>query len=440
MRADREGVTVKLTVDKLGRIEHAEIELGKLTVFLGENGTNKTWVAYALHGLLTLGSRSAMDAKRYTTKRPADPRNTARLERLWAEAQQTDGDVVTSLTHENPGYVGGVLGSKGLENILGVTASVLDQAVEVDFRADPEQFSSLLRSARVSLRNRGALVSVEGLLADGRTIERRWTNLADADALNQELSHFGGAYVDRCAVFPAERKALSALRMDRDSQIRSLPIADYLGMLDDARTRSKPSVFDASRSHFHAILGGNLVYAGPPEALRQVFLLKGGKEVPLHAAHSLVRAVAGLAAYLEKLAQPGDFVIIDELEMNAHPKAQLALTEFIALLVNKGLRVVFTTHSPYIVDHLNNLLEASQVPAERQEALAQKFQLKTAEAFLKPEDVRVHWFKPASDDPSSPVEVVPVLKDGLIDAETFSFWTNWETSLFNVVLNAEESR
>ena len=47
-----------LILDKLGRIEHAEIEIRPLTVFVGENNTNKTWAAYCLYGLarhLTFG-------------------------------------------------------------------------------------------------------------------------------------------------------------------------------------------------------------------------------------------------------------------------------------------------------------------------------------------------------------------------------------------------
>jgi predicted ATPase len=42
---------VELILDKLGRIEHAEIDVRPLAVFVGENNTNKTWAAYCLYGL-----------------------------------------------------------------------------------------------------------------------------------------------------------------------------------------------------------------------------------------------------------------------------------------------------------------------------------------------------------------------------------------------------
>ena len=46
---------MKLIVNKLGRIDHAEIDVRNLTVFVGPNGTNKTWTAYALYGLACAG-------------------------------------------------------------------------------------------------------------------------------------------------------------------------------------------------------------------------------------------------------------------------------------------------------------------------------------------------------------------------------------------------
>ena len=42
----------KLTVENLGRIRSAELDIRPLTVFAGENGTNKTWTAYCLYTLL----------------------------------------------------------------------------------------------------------------------------------------------------------------------------------------------------------------------------------------------------------------------------------------------------------------------------------------------------------------------------------------------------
>lgn len=54
------------------------------------------------------------------------------------------------------------------------------------------------------------------------------------------------------------------------------------------------------------------------------------------------------------------FLHIEEPEIHLHPTAQLALVKVLTYLVNKGFRLVITTHSLYIVYALNNLILAHQ--------------------------------------------------------------------------------
>jgi predicted ATPase len=45
---------MKITVQNLGVIEYAELELGDLTLICGNNNTGKTYVTYAIFGFLTV--------------------------------------------------------------------------------------------------------------------------------------------------------------------------------------------------------------------------------------------------------------------------------------------------------------------------------------------------------------------------------------------------
>ena len=67
---------------------------------------------------------------------------------------------------------------------------------------------------------------------------------------------------------------------------------------------------------------------------------------------SMVKELAPLVLCLRYLVEPNELLIIDEPEMNLHPAAQVEIAEFLAMLVNAGLHVLITTHSPCIVDHL----------------------------------------------------------------------------------------
>ena len=55
------------------------------------------------------------------------------------------------------------------------------------------------------------------------------------------------------------------------------------------------------------------------------------------------------------------YFIIEEPESHLFPNAQKLITEFISLAKNDGNRILLTTHSPYILGTINNLLYANKV-------------------------------------------------------------------------------
>ncbi|QYX32259.1 AAA family ATPase [Sphaerospermopsis torques-reginae] len=106
---------------------------------------------------------------------------------------------------------------------------------------------------------------------------------------------------------------------------------------------------------------------------------------------SMVKELAPLVLYLRHLALPNELLIIDEPEMNLHPAAQVEITEFLAMLVQAGLKVLITTHSPYIVDHLSNLMKAAKY--EDKESIKERFYLERTEAFIPQDKVSVYLFE-----------------------------------------------
>lgn len=55
------------------------------------------------------------------------------------------------------------------------------------------------------------------------------------------------------------------------------------------------------------------------------------------------------------------YFIVEEPESHLYPDAQKLITEFIALVKNVGNQIMLTTHSPYILGTLNNLLYANKI-------------------------------------------------------------------------------
>src|ERR1700742_2430880 len=83
-----------LILDNLGRIAHAEIDVRPLTVFVGENNTNKTWAAYCLYGLarhLTWESERPLSGKVGHGFLPIAPESvTSGVERAIRDALESD--------------------------------------------------------------------------------------------------------------------------------------------------------------------------------------------------------------------------------------------------------------------------------------------------------------------------------------------------------------
>lgn len=83
--------------------------------------------------------------------------------------------------------------------------------------------------------------------------------------------------------------------------------------------------------------------------------------LPIQMTSSIVKTMSSLILYLKHLAHKNDLLIIDEPEMNLHPDNQILLTRIFAELVNRGLRIVVSTHSDYIIREFNNLVMAKEI-------------------------------------------------------------------------------
>jgi hypothetical protein len=187
-----------------------------------------------------------------------------------------------------------------------------------------------------------------------------------------------------------------------------------------------------------SILQGSLEFqeesggAAHPPSRRLRYVGAGGVSLDVQAAASMVKSLAGLDLYLSTFAVRDSLLIIDEPEMNAHPEAQLKIIELLAILAARGIYVVITTHSPYITDHLINLMQASRLSETMQESVRERFKLGSTEAFLDPEKVSVYYFSEEGK-----VERVLDRGDALIDLSSFSNPSDYTSNLYSVLLEAE---
>jgi predicted ATPase len=116
-----------------------------------------------------------------------------------------------------------------------------------------------------------------------------------------------------------------------------------------------------------------------------------GIDLDMPIVSSMVKELSMFVLYLLYEAKPNDLLVIDEPEMHLHPEAQAKFTEFLAMLINAGLNIIITTHSPYLVDHLINLVKAAE--HNDLETLKEKFFLKRSDAFISKNKVSAYLFE-----------------------------------------------
>jgi AAA15 family ATPase/GTPase len=101
--------------------------------------------------------------------------------------------------------------------------------------------------------------------------------------------------------------------------------------------------------------GKSISYEENQEVTGQEIVLdmNTGDRIPAHAISEGTMLTLGLLTVLMNPKQP-NLVLLDDIEQGLHPKAQRELITVFKQIIqaNPNLQIIFTTHSPYIIDEL----------------------------------------------------------------------------------------
>jgi predicted ATPase len=86
------------------------------------------------------------------------------------------------------------------------------------------------------------------------------------------------------------------------------------------------------------------------------FKSSSGFDLPLNLVSSTVTEVAPIFLFLRRQISPGTWLIIEEPESHLSPENQAVMARFLASLLSLNIRVMITTHSPFLLEQLNNLI------------------------------------------------------------------------------------
>ena len=79
-------------------------------------------------------------------------------------------------------------------------------------------------------------------------------------------------------------------------------------------------------------------------------------------ASSMVSELAPIVLYLRHIVVSGNVLIVEEPESHLHPAMQVEFIRQLSVLVNKGIRIIVTTHSEWLLEELANIVRRSELP------------------------------------------------------------------------------
>ncbi|EED1947105.1 ATP-binding protein, partial [Campylobacter jejuni] len=211
-------------------------------------------------------------------------------------------------------------------------------------------------------------------------------------------------------------------KIEEKKKLYPKPVRDNIDFIRDIPQKSKfESMFKKNKDKYKNILDllGKIV-GGKYKATEYGILYqpKGSKKYfNIEVASSSARSLLMLYFYILHEAQKGDILMIDEPELNLHPKNQILLARLLVLLANAGIKIFITTHSDYIVRELNNCIILNNFANEK---IKENFKEYDDSYKLSKKDVNAYIAFYDKKSKKNTLKKVDISSENGIDMETFN--------------------
>lgn len=428
-----------IKVQKFGAIKNAEIDLSKkLSVFCGPNGTGKTYLAYLIYALTSQYNRNIGNSL-----------STDKIKELF-ENNETNITIDSKVLLE---YKSGIFRSvkDNLWNIFALSENKSEKYfkdTEIICLTTDNDFLDIINKIEIdepvklfgfefNILKKSNSLDINIKLSDKIIKNSDFKNFVDLLLLSSIYSILSFYPITSSIIFPVERNSiytfsdeLSINNNERFELIKELsagkkdinpielffkrttrypqPIRDGLRVAEDLENIQKNNslFFDFAEEIENELLKGKV---GITSEGNVEFASEKAPRIKLsfHQSSSIVKTLSSLVIYLKHLASYNDLLIIDEPELNLHPDNQVKLTRIFARLINKGLRLVISTHSDYIIREINNLIMFSNVDAK--EDFSSIYNYNKGE-YINLNDVSAYFFN-YKNERAKQTEVTPIKID-----------------------------
>ncbi len=418
---------MKIQIKELGAIKEATIDLDKkLTIFCGPNGTGKTYMAYVLYALTNLNNKNIGIRLEEEIVKTLVEGNSAKIiinyDLIWNFRVREVENI-----KENLWNLFAIPETKSKDFFAKTEINILENKEDFQFKINQTAINETIRFYDYSfvLVKKSNTDEITFSISDSLIKNKEFYNFMEIVFLSRLYSIIAFYPITSSTIFPVERNSiytfsneLSIRKNDALEHIQAItnkkdfslfdlvfkrntrypqPIRDGLEVaedLDNIQQRNSNEYFEYATEIENELLKGKVVITKEGNV---EFVSEKAPRIKLsfHQSSSIVKTLASLVIYLKYRATKNDLVIIDEPEMNLHPDNQVRLAKVFARLVNKGLRLVISTHSDYIIREFNNLIMISS-DNPNLSSVKEKSMYRDDE-FLKIDDVGAYMFNYKND-------------------------------------------
>ena len=440
---------MKISVTNIGPVRKADIELDPLTIFIGPNNTGKSIIATVLYAALShagvsseRGMERTVHSGLWTPLRNNDETAAAdeaiirsspeekitfssipesvrdlfaeqltemlrdRLPIISEEIERASGAPLRSLrrsTGKRSATATVTLVSEKPAWQARITVSASNYEMTVARPPDIQEFLDLtpkplldLRSRRKNITPTARLSAVLAIVFFGDLPLRTWYLPAGRTGILQSYRVLARSIIRGASV--------SGIGDSREPALTGV-IADFLGEMVGLDPQAEGEFAEEARQLEEEVLHGQITLQGEPSP--EVVYRTGAGDYPIRRTSSMVSELAPVVLYLRHRLHRDDLLIIEEPEGHLHPAAQVAFARCLVRLVNKGLRVVLTTHSEFFLEQINTAIMAGALPTDR------VADLNVASEQLDAGKVAAYFFEPKASGtnvvrlPVNPKEGIP---------------------------------
>jgi predicted ATPase len=390
---------MEVSVKNFGTISSADVHIGGLTVITGENDTGKSTIGKILFSLVKAVARYEEDLEEVK-----EDRFTEEAQNLYYNLRRhvnfAENSEIRDLFHPRKFYSQMKIDqSRAYEERidelarLGAESNIPDRSMDVfvqslnkivEIMNEPDDALSVMnRAVRKSffsefkdeIISRGSKASLTASISvtDGASnlIDITWEKEGvHKFSYVDDLGYSDATYVESPAIIQFHQIAMMAKTLlENDSSRLTVPlhIKDLANKLSDSKfgisgiqeilpeSDGMPNI----SSEVDKLLGGVISYDDD----RSDFLLeRNGYTISSSNIASGIKALG----ILDMLVRGGNvtkntLLVLDEPEVNLHPKWQVDYCKIVCSLVKAGVDVIITTHSPYIVEALKHFSDESSI-------------------------------------------------------------------------------